>query len=133
MHTMIHTNTSNDTSSSRRIAQSRFRNPHYECQYDDDSMKLTVYVPGVVASGVDITMQGPDLTIMARKEQFVRPNWNALQLERAQRDYLLRLRVGYAYDPSDMTAELNNGVLTLNLRRRDMIARHRGPALAAAV
>lgn len=133
MHTMIHTNTSNDTASRRRIAKSQFRDPHYDCQYDDDSMKLTVYIPGVVASGVDITMRGPELTIMARKERFVRPNWNGLQLERAQRDYLLRLRIGYAYDPSDMTAALNNGVLTLTLLRRDAIAQRHESSLAAAV
>jgi HSP20 family molecular chaperone IbpA len=135
---MIHTNTNasttgNDTASSRRIAKSGFRNPHYDCQYDDASMKLTVYVPGVVASGVDITMRGPDLTITAHKERFMRPNWSSLQLERVQRDYLLRLRIGYAYDPADMTAELHNGILTLHLPRRDMPAHRHEPALAGAV
>lgn len=118
MHTMIHTDTATDTASSRRIAKASFRIPHYDCQHDDDSMKLTVYIPGVVASGVDITMRGPDLVITARKERFVRPNWSALQLERAQRDYRLRLRVGYGYDPKAMTAEMDNGVLTLKLTRR---------------
>lgn len=133
MHTMIHTSTTNDISGSRRIAKSQFRDPHYECRYHDDAMKLTVYIPGVVASGVDITMRGPELTITARKERFVRPNWNGLQLERAQRDYLLRLRIGYAYDPSDMTAELHNGMLTLTLRRRDTIPERSASPLAAAV
>lgn len=132
MHTMIHTNTANDTASSHRIAKFAFRNPHYDCQNDDDSMKLTVYIPGVVASGVDITMRGPDLTITARKERFVRPNWNGLQLERAQRDYLLRLRIGYGYDPATMKAEIDNGVLTLKLpRRRDGTATQE-PELAGA-
>ncbi|MDR1010598.1 MAG: Hsp20/alpha crystallin family protein [Opitutaceae bacterium] len=146
---MIHTTattddtTANDTASSSRIAKSGFRNPHYDCQYDDASMKLTVYIPGVVASGVDITMRGPDLTITARKERFVRPNWGGLQLERAQRDYLLRLRIGCACDPAGMTAELHNGILTLNLPGRDlpahtmpahiMPAQRQGPALAEAV
>lgn len=129
MHTMIHTNMTTDTTSSSRIAKAEFRNPHYECRHDDGSMKLTVYVPGVVASGVDITMRGPDLVIMARKERFVRPNWNGFQIERVQRDYLLRLRIGHGYDPETMVADLRNGVLTLHLPKRATAAARIAPAL----
>ncbi|MDF9827957.1 HSP20 family protein [Ereboglobus sp. PH5-5] len=132
MHTMIHTDTTTETDSSNRIAKSEFRNPHYDCQHEGDSMKLIVYVPGVDATGVDITMHGPDLTITARKKRFIRRNWNGLQLERVQRDYMLRLRVGYGYDPSTMTADLRNGILTLKLPVRAASVAPPVPVLAGA-
>ncbi len=78
-------------------------------------MKVAVYVPGVEASGVEITLRGPDLVVTARKTHFVRVNWSALHLERAQRDYQLLLRVGNHVDPEGLHAELNDGVLTITL------------------
>ena len=33
-------------------------------------MKLTVYVPGVEAAGVEIEVRGPDLVVTARKAHF---------------------------------------------------------------
>lgn len=132
MNTMIHT--TNTTAS--RIANAKstesFRAPHYDCQQHADAMKLTVYVPGVAASGMDITMRGPDLTITARKERFVRANWQALHLERAQLDYKLLLRIGTGYDPEAMTAELDDGVLTLTLPRRVASRQFAPEAVAAA-
>jgi HSP20 family molecular chaperone IbpA len=90
-------------------------------------MRLTVYVPGVDASGVEITARGPDLTVTARKARFVRDNWKALHLENAQLDYLLRLRIGRGYDHDGIAAELNRGILTITLPRRA-----RPPAIAPA-
>lgn len=90
-----------------------FRQPHYDCTEVGDAVRLAVYVPGVDASGVEITTHGPDLTVTARKSHFVRVNWQALHLENAQRDYRLKLRLGRGLVYEDLTAELRDGVLTL--------------------
>lgn len=95
-----------------------FRQPNYDCKEQRDAMKLTVYVPGVEASGVDIEARGADLTITARKSHFVRVNWQALHLESAQRDYQLRLRLGNHFDYESMHAEIRQGVLTVALPKR---------------
>ena len=95
-----------------------FRQPNYECQEHRDAMKLIAYVPGVDASGVEIEAYGTDLTITARKTHLVRVNWQALHLEGAQRDYLLRLRLGNAFDYAAMHAEIHQGVLTVTLPKR---------------
>lgn len=95
-----------------------FRQPHYDCQEADDAVRLTLYVPGVDAAGVEITTQGPDLTVTARKSQIVRVNWQALHLERAQRAYRLNLRLGRGLDYEDLQAELRDGVLTLVVPKR---------------
>ena len=79
---------------------------------------LIVFVPGVDATGVDIEARGPDLIITARKSHFVRVNWQSLHLETAQRDYLLRLRLGTHLDHGAMQAEIHEGVLTVTLPKR---------------
>jgi HSP20 family protein len=95
-----------------------FRQPAYDSQERRAAMKLVVYVPGVDASGVEIEGDGADLTITARKPHVVRVNWHALNLESAQRDYQLRLRLGSGYDFSAMQAEIAHGVLTVTLPKR---------------
>jgi HSP20 family protein len=95
-----------------------FRKPNYDCQEKPDALRLIVYVPGVDANGVDIEARGPDLIITARKSHFVRVNWQSLHLENAQRDYLLRLRLGTHFDHAAMQAEIHEGVLTVTLPKR---------------
>ena len=95
-----------------------FRQPNYDCKEQRAAMKLTVYVPGVEATGVDIEARGADLTITARKAHFVRVNWQALHLETAQRDYQLRLRLGTRFDYGAMQAEIRHGLLTVTLPKR---------------
>jgi HSP20 family molecular chaperone IbpA len=95
-----------------------FRQPAYDCQEHRTAMKITVFIPGVDAAGVDIEGRGADLTITARKSHFVRVNFNALHLENVQRDYRLRLRLGLGYDYANMAAEITHGVLTITLPKR---------------
>jgi HSP20 family molecular chaperone IbpA len=94
------------------------RKPHYDCREQGDTLHVVVYVPGVDASGVEITTRGPDLTVTARKTHFVRVNWQSLHLEGAQRDYELRLRLGNGLDYTALQAEIRDGVLTLTLPKK---------------
>lgn len=136
MHTIIQPTSS--TSPPRRSPDAPataglFRKPHYDCLDLADTMKLTVFVPGVEAAGVEITTRGPDLTITARKTHFVRVNFSALHLENAQRDYQLRLRLGHGFDYAGLEAEIANGVLALTLPKKQLAAADtllRAPAVA---
>jgi HSP20 family molecular chaperone IbpA len=94
------------------------RTPHYDCIEGSDALKVIVFVPGVDASGVEITRRGPDLTVTARKSHYVRVNWQALHLEKAQRDYQLRLRLGNGLDYDALNAELVDGRLILSLPKK---------------
>lgn len=96
-------------------APQAFRSPHYDCLDQSAALKLAIYVPGVEASGVEITTVGPDLVVTARKTHHVRPNWQALHLERAQRDYQLKLRLGLGLDYGALRASVSRGVLTIVL------------------
>lgn len=121
MHTIIHpsVNRTRKRGVARAASVATFRLPHYECEEQPDAMKLVVFLPGVSAAGVDIEGRGADLTITARKSHFVRVNWRALHLESAQRDYRLKLRLGHSFDYPSMHAEMNNGILTLTLPKRN--------------
>jgi HSP20 family protein len=94
------------------------RKPNYDCQDLGDALKLTVFVPGVEAAGVEITSRGPDLVVIARKTHFVRVNFSALHLENSQRDYQLRLRLGHGLDYGALRAEIGGGVLTITLPKK---------------
>jgi HSP20 family protein len=99
-----------------------FRKPHYDCQDLGDTLKLTMFVPGVEATGVEITSRGPDLTVTARKAHFVRVNFKALHLENSQRDYQLRLRLGRGLDYASLQAEIGGGMLIITLPKKQFAA-----------
>ncbi len=116
MHTIIHRNQHLSFHATKPVTE--FRSPHYECLDLPQSLKLAVYVPGVDASGVEVTTQGTDLIVTARKAHHVRVNWQALHLESAQRDYQLSLRLGTGYDFDSLRAFIAKGVLTIVLPKR---------------
>lgn len=118
MHTIIRPLKSASRSRRPEAVPDAFRKPHFDCAESADVLTLTVYVPGVDAAGVEITTQGTDLTVTARKSHFVRVNWQSLHLEHAQRDYLLSLRLGRGLAYESLEAEIHQGVLTLRLPKR---------------
>ena len=125
MHTIIHpSRPARRTRSAVSPALPKFRQPSYDCHEQPEAVKLTVYVPGVDAAGVEIESRGPDLLVTARKSHFVRVNWQALHLETAQRDYQLRLRLGHGIDYAALHAEINEGVLTVILPKRQAVEDH---------
>lgn len=118
MHTIMNTLKTNSSRPLSASAQMPVRTPHYDCTEEANALKVIVFVPGVDAAGVEITRRGPDLTVTARKTHFVRVNWQALHLEKAQRDYQLRLRLGNGLDYDALTAELTDGRLELTLPKK---------------
>ncbi len=113
MHTIIHRHNQNRFPGPE--SKQDFHSPHYDCMDLPSALKLTLYIPGVDASGVDLTTAGPDLFVTARKTHHLRANWQALHLENVQRDYQLKLRLGLGFDFEAMQAYVARGVLTIVL------------------
>lgn len=113
MHAIIHR--LNDSRFPRAESKPDYRTPHYDCSDLPAALKLTLYVPGVDANGVDLASRGPDLIVTARKTPHLRANWQALHLESVQRDYQLKLRLGLGYDFAALQASITRGVLTIVL------------------
>jgi HSP20 family molecular chaperone IbpA len=120
MPTILNTTSHTDSRKgpARPAPAAAFLKPNYDCRDQADGVELVVYVPGVDASGVEIEARGSDLIVTARKTRFVRVNWTSLRLEGAQRDYLLRLRLGTRFDFGAMQAEIRDGVLTVTVPKR---------------
>ncbi|MDD2764463.1 MAG: Hsp20/alpha crystallin family protein [Opitutaceae bacterium] len=119
MHTIIR---SIKTKQSAPAFASAFRKPHYDCQEQTDALKLVVYVPGVDPAGIDLEVRGPDLVVTAPKSHQVRINWRAAHLEGAQRDYQLRLRLGFSLAYDALQAVLHGGVLTITIPKKSVVA-----------
>ena len=113
MHAIIHR--LNDSRFARTGSKPDYRTPHYDCTDLPAALKLTLYVPGVEANGVDLASRGPDLIVIARKTPHIRANWQALHLESVQRDYQLKLRLGLGFDFEALQASVVRGVLTIVL------------------
>lgn len=111
MHTIIPSHSPIDHASAESVPA--FRQPHFECTDLPQALKLVVLVPGVEASGVEITTSGPDLIVTASKAHVVRVNWQALHLEGVQHDYQLKLRLGHDFNFAELQADLREGVLTI--------------------
>ena len=123
MHTIIEPKSPvTRTRAARPADDAAYLKPHFDCRGDQAALTLTVYIPGVDASGVSIEARGPDIIVTARKTRFVRVNWQALHLESSQRDYRLRLRLGAGYAYHAMQAEIQGGVLTVTLPKRDSLS-----------
>ncbi|HEY9250310.1 MAG TPA: Hsp20/alpha crystallin family protein [Rariglobus sp.] len=125
MNTIIHPLKPSRSTRSPEATSSKtvdVRKPHYDCQEQDDALRVVVYVPGVDAAGVEITTRGPDLLVTARKSHFVRVNFGALNLEGVQRDYQLSLRLGRNLDYPALLAEITDGVLTLTIPKKQPAA-----------
>src|SRR3954470_22894293 len=120
MHTIIHRNHHNRFPNTAPVAQD-FRSPLYDCIDMAQALKLVVYVPGVDASGIEITTLGPDVFVTARKTHHVRSNWRTLHLEGVQRDYQLKLRLGAGFDYEALQASVARGVLTIALPKKQLV------------
>ena len=122
MNTILPPQLNSSRRSGRHVSATETRSPHYDCQQHADSIDLTVFMPGVDASGVEIVVRGPDLIVVGRKSHVVRVNFAAAHLEHAQLDYELRLRLGRDLDYGVLQAELNDGVLSLHIPKRAALA-----------
>ena len=122
MHTIIHHTKKRARSRRAAPGPAIFRSPHFDCRQQAGAMQIVVYLPGIEAAGVEITALAPDLSVTACKPHFVRANWSALHLEKAQCDYQLRLRLGHGYDYEALRAEIRDGMLTLTLPEKPRAA-----------
>jgi HSP20 family molecular chaperone IbpA len=121
MHTIIRSLKSRQFDSAV-ASKDTHRRPHYDCQEQPDALILSIYVPGVDPAGIEIEVQGPDLIVTAPKSHLVRTHWRAAHLENVQRDYKLRLRLGFSLDYDGMLAALDEGMLTVTIPKKEAVA-----------
>jgi HSP20 family protein len=96
-----------------------WRRPHYDVLESEDAFDVRVSLPGVSRSGVDITVDGDNLNIIAMRSKEDAGNWRPLRQELPEGDFRLNLRLNVLVKENKIKAHVENGILNLQLPKAD--------------
>lgn len=96
-----------------------FTKPRYQATESEVGFQLSIEVPGVDKTGVTLKLVDEVLTVTAQRSDTVPNDWKPLVQELPQNDYRLRLRLNSKIDPDGIEAQLDNGILRVNLPIRE--------------
>ncbi len=95
--------------------------PRYRVRETEAAFVVTAYVPGVERSAITTTLLGDKLTVEARRAATVPAEWTALHRESLDADYQLVLELDHRVNRDAVSAELNQGVLTLTVPKAEAV------------
>jgi len=95
--------------------------PLYEARESDEAWGLTVQLPGVARSGVEITAEEGRLVIRGRRDWKAPAGWTALYRESVDTPFELALQHDNTIDVEKIHAELQDGVLRVSLPKAESI------------
>lgn len=84
----------------------------------DNEYIVELDMPGVDGDGLDITVEGNELTIIGRRKADL-PDGEACYCESPQADYRRVFELGPDVDTTRISAEMNQGVLKLHLPKSE--------------
>jgi len=96
-----------------------WRRPRYDVLESDDAFDVRVCVPGVRRDGVDISVDGDNLSVTGTRTHSAMEGWRPLRRELPQGDYRLNLRLNVAVKESKISAHVEDGILDLTLPKAD--------------
>ena len=109
-----------DTVKAEEKPQSQlWRRPHYDVFESEDAFDVRVGLPGVERDGVDVSINGDDLNIVATRSEQQESNWRPLRRELPQGDFRLNLRLNIPIKEDKIKAQVENGILNLQLPKAD--------------
>lgn len=89
--------------------------PRYDVINRKNAYDVEVDLPGVKKNDLQIHINQNLLTIHGKRDTAVPSGWKSLHRELGKSDYLLRLRLNTPVDDNRMSANLQDGRLTLHL------------------
>ena len=92
-----------------------WRRPYFDVAESDSSFDLKVSVPGVNRDGVDISITGENLEIIARRAKTDKTGLRVLRQELSENDFRLDLRLNVSIDEKQVAASVEDGILSLTL------------------
>jgi HSP20 family protein len=116
-------NTSSTETQSRSTRPERerrreFITPPANISATENEYAVQMDMPGVNKDGLEITVEGNELTIIGRRK-FDQPQGEACYCESPQADYRRVFELGPDVDTSRISAEMNQGVLMLRLPKSE--------------
>ena len=95
--------------------------PRYDVREDENAFVITAYVPGVERSAVETTVNGDNLTVLARRGSLPSERWTPVHRESYDADYQLVLELDRRFNRDGVKAELSHGVLTLTIPKAEAV------------
>jgi len=95
--------------------------PAYELNETSDGFALTVYLPGVEHSGLDLQVDAENITITGRRTWKQPEGWTSLYRESDDTAYELVLAHDNVVDLDKIQAELRDGVLRVALAKSESV------------
>jgi len=105
------------------------RKPLYNVNGNAEAYEVRVELPGVPKGGVKIDLEDSILSIRGERNATVPEGMKTLHRELSPLSYLLRLRLNTPVNEEQMTAKLEDGVLTLRLPLKEVAKPRQIPVL----
>jgi len=106
--------------SESRVAERQFITPEVNIVETKDGYILTAEMPGVNKAGLEITLEGQELTIVGRKATEV-PAAEVIFCESRQADYRRVFELDPSIDSSKISAQIEQGLLVLQLPKAERV------------
>lgn len=102
------------------VQQRGFVSPRVDIAETKDGYLLQAEMPGVSKDGLEISLEGNELTLVGRRHQEP-PNMELVYRESTNRDYRRVFVLDPTIDTSKVNAKVENGVLRLHLPKADEV------------
>ena len=93
--------------------------PVYTVREDEHGYEITVQLPGVAKTGLEITAQEGEIKIAGRRDWTLPVGWTAIYRETPRANFELALSYGNDVDTEKIGAELKQGLLQLILPKAE--------------
>ncbi|HTY89164.1 MAG TPA: Hsp20/alpha crystallin family protein [Candidatus Acidoferrum sp.] len=110
----------NPKPTAERTAPQEFVAPVVNIFETDDGYALEAEMPGVNKDGLEITLEGNEITIVGRRAP-VRVSGTLLFRDRSTADFRRVFELDPAIDTSKISAKMEQGVLTLGLPKSERV------------
>jgi HSP20 family protein len=97
-----------------------WRRPRYDVLESDDAFDVKVSLPGVQRGGVNISVDGDNLSITGTRTHSAIEGWRPLRRELPEGDYRLNLRLNVGVKEANIRAHVEDGILDLTLPKADV-------------
>jgi HSP20 family protein len=95
--------------------------PLHEIKETPEAFGVTVYLPGVAKTGLDLTVEEGQIRVVGRPAWKQPEGWTTLYRESADAPFELVLTHDNAIDADKVAAELRDGVLRISLPKHEAL------------
>ena len=93
--------------------------PNYTSEYSEEAWEVTVSLPGVAKSDLDVSIENEILKVSGLRKSEYPETWKRLSGVDSDRQYELRLVVGPEVDSTKIAAKLEHGEVIIHLPLKD--------------